>query len=163
MKIVVVSDIHDNQVNLKKCLSWCRDNKIKKMICCGDVAGDETIEMMSKGFQGDIYLVRGNACYFHELSLGEFENIIYYHKVGRARLDGLWIGFCHEPYLLDKVLEKGACDIVFYGHTHKPWEEKKQGVRFVNPGTLAGMFQRGTFAIFDTESGEMELKLLETM
>jgi putative phosphoesterase len=161
MKIVVISDIHDNHVNLKKCLSWCRKNKIEEMICCGDVAGDETIEMLSVGFRHPIHLVKGNMDYFHEFGLKNFENIFYYNKIGRVQIDNLQIGFCHEPYLLAKVLEKGKCDIVFYGHTHKPWEEEKSGARFVNPGTLAGMFQRGTFAVFDTRSGEMELKLLE--
>ncbi len=163
MKIAIISDIHDNYINLKKCLSWCQKNKIEEIICCGDVANDETIVMISENFKGIIYLVKGNMDYFDEARLGNFKNIIYYHKIGRVRIDKLWIGLCHEPYLLDKVLEKGNCDIVFYGHTHRPWEEEKLGVRFVNPGTLAGMFQKGTFATFDTENGEMELKILENL
>ncbi len=48
MKIVIISDIHDNHVNLNKCLSWCKNNEIEEMICCGDVANDETIEILSK-------------------------------------------------------------------------------------------------------------------
>ncbi len=163
MKIVIVSDIHDNHVNLYKCLSWCKKNKIEEMICCGDVANDETIEILSKGFKHNIHLVKGNMCYFDEVKLKNFKNIIYYNKIGRVKIDNVWIGICHEPYLLDKVLEKGNCDIVFYGHTHKPWEEEKMGVRFVNPGTLAGMFQKGTFAVYDTKSSELGLKVLENL
>lgn len=161
MKIVIISDIHDNHINLNKCLAWCEKNNIEEMICCGDVANDETIAMMSKGFKNNIYLVKGNMDYFDERAISKYKNIIYYNKIGRVKIDNLWIGLCHEPFLLAKVLEKGTCDIVFYGHTHKPWEEEKMGVRFVNPGTLAGMFQRGTFAVYDTVAKELELKLLE--
>ncbi len=161
MKIAIISDIHDNHVNLGKCLSWCRKNKIDEVICCGDVANDETIEIISRDFKHAIHLVRGNMCYFNEKKLKNFKNIIYYNKVGRVKIDGVWIGMCHEPFLFDKVMEKGSCDIVFYGHTHKPWEENKQGVRFVNPGTLAGMFQRGTFGVYNTGTNELDLKILE--
>jgi len=161
MKIAIISDIHDNHVNLRKYLDWCKKNKINEMICCGDLANDETIEIMSQGFAGTIHLVKGNVCYFNEDKLKNFKNIIYYNKIGRAKIDNIWIGICHEPYLFDKVLEKGKCDIVFYGHTHRPWEEKRRGVRFVNPGTLAGMFQRGTFAVYDTGTKELDLKMLE--
>ncbi len=163
MKIAVISDIHDNHVNLSKCLLWCKKNKIDEMICCGDVANDETIEKMSRSFAYTIHLVRGNMCYFDEGKLKNFKNIIYYNKIGRIKIDGIWIGFCHEPFLFDKVIEKGGCDIIFYGHTHKPWEENKKGVRFVNPGTLAGMFQKGTFAIYNTNIRELDLKILETI
>ena len=163
MKIVIISDIHDNHVNLNKCLAWCKENKMEEMICCGDVTSDETVEIISRKFKHAIHLVRGNACFFDEAKLKNFKNIIYYNKIGRVKIDGVWIGLCHEPYLFNKVIEKGSCDIVFYGHTHKPWEEDKDGVRFVNPGTLAGMFLNATFAVYDTESGEMELKILENL
>ena len=163
MKIAVISDIHDNLVNLQKVLLWINKNSIEEIICCGDVANDETIETVASSFKNNIHLVKGNMDYFDEAKLSSFKNIIYYNKIGRAKFGDVWIGMCHEPFLLDSVLDKGACDIVFYGHTHKPWEENKKGVRFVNPGTLAGMFQKGTFAVFDTGNGEMELKILETI
>ena len=54
-------------------------------------------------------------------------------------------------------------DIIFYGHTHKPWIETKDGVQIVNPGTLGGVFSRATFAFWDTEKEEPELKMLDLL
>lgn len=163
MKIAILSDIHDNQVNLEKALKWCSGNKIETLLACGDMASNETIEMISKGFSGQLHFVKGNMCFFNEKYIASLENINYHGVVARIKLGDKWIGLCHQPYLLPKVLEKGDCDIVFYGHTHRPWEEVKQGVRFVNPGTLSGMFMTSTFAVYDTESGEMELKLVDRL
>ena len=64
--IVIISDLHDNLVNLEKCLKWCSDNEISKIICCGDVTNDETLELLAGGFAGEIFLVRGNADIYDE-------------------------------------------------------------------------------------------------
>lgn len=161
MKIAVISDMHDNQANLKKCLSWCKQNNIQEMICCGDVANSDTLNLLASKFKNNIYLVKGNAELYQEEELKEYDNIFYYGKIGYFKIDKKQIGICHEPFLINKVLEKGVCDIVFYGHTHKPWEEKRSGAQIVNPGTLGGMFQKGTFAVWDSGTGKLELIILE--
>jgi hypothetical protein len=33
----------------------------------------------------------------------------------------------------------------------------------LNPGTLAGMFYKASFAIYDTQTGQAELKILEQL
>jgi predicted phosphodiesterase len=33
----------------------------------------------------------------------------------------------------------------------------------VNPGNLAGMFYKATFAIYETKTDKLELKILETL
>jgi predicted phosphodiesterase len=108
-------------------------------------------------------MVRGNADNFETDRLDHYKNLIFSGRIGRIELDGQWIGLCHEPFLFDQVIAEGACSIVFYGHTHKPWEEEKKETRFANPGTLAGMFQMATFAIYDTASGELVLQILDRL
>ncbi len=54
-------------------------------------------------------------------------------------------------------------DIIFYGHTHKPWIEEQNQIKIVNPGTLGGVFQKATFALYDTGDRKLELKILETI
>jgi hypothetical protein len=90
MKIAIVSDIHDNQVNLKKCLGWLEKEEIKGMIYCGDITNNETLDILAKGFPGKIYLVKG-------------------------------------------------------------------------PGTLGAMFMRATFGTWDSETGKLELKILDEL
>lgn len=161
MKIVIISDIHDNLINLKKCLEWCCVNNIKKMICCGDITNSETLKFLSENFCGNIYLVRGNIEIYEDSEIEYFDNIKYFGKIGRIELGGKIFGICHEPYLIDKILEKEKCDIIFYGHTHSPWEAKKGTVKLINPGTLGGMFGKATFAVWNSEKDELELKVLD--
>jgi hypothetical protein len=193
MKIAIISDIHDNLVNLEKCLSWCERNKIQRLVCCGDVTNSETLKFLSDNFKGIIYLVRGNMEIYDEVEVEQHNNIEYLGRIGKVELGGKIAGICHEPayitkiisssgrignkndfadtessvkisagkpYLIDKLRES-CCDVVFYGHTHKPWEERREGVKIVNPGTLGGMFAKATFAVWDSASGEAELKILE--
>ena len=54
-------------------------------------------------------------------------------------------------------------NLVFHGHTHKAWEEKINETRMINPGELAGQFYKPTFAIYDTETDKLELKILERL
>lgn len=163
MKVVIISDIHDNLVNLVKCLAWCRNNNIEKAICCGDITNSETLSKLSKEFLGDIFLVQGNAELYSEKELYDFENINNLGKIGRIRMENKNIGICHEPFLIEKVTEKGKCDYIFYGHTHKPWIEKKEDFYVVNPGTLGGVFQKASFAVLDLDKNNLELKVLENL
>ncbi len=161
MNIVIISDVHDNLVNLEKCLNWCAEQNIKHLICCGDVTNSETLEFLSSKFTGQIYLVRGNIEIYDEAEIAKFNNIEYFDRIGKVELDGKTIGICHEPYLIKEVMDKWECDIIFYGHTHKPYEDERNGIRLINPGTLGGMFTKATFAVYNIESGEVGLKLLE--
>lgn len=163
MKIAIISDIHDNLVNLGKCLSWCGKNQVEAVVCPGDVTNLETLEFLDKNSPGPIYLVRGNMEIFEDEDLKNFSQINYGGRVAVWEIDGLTIGACHEPFLIAKVLEKGNCDLVFYGHTHKPWEEERQGARVVNPGTLGGVFSKASFALFNTANNDLELKLVDNL
>jgi hypothetical protein len=160
MKVAVIADIHDNLTNLERCLDLCRENNIENIICCGDVTNSETLGYISDHFKGRIMLVRGNMEIYGEQEIANHDNIDYGDRVGYFEVGNKIVGVCHEPFLVDKILERKDCYIVFYGHTHRPWEETRDGVRIVNPGTLGGVFSRPTYAVWDTETGEMEMKFI---
>ena len=163
MKISIISDIHDNLTNLNKFLKWASRHEIEAILCCGDVSNLETISILSSGFDGNIFLVQGNMELFEPEELKGFGNIHHGGRIQVWSFDGKKIGACHEPFLIDKVLTKEDCDLVFYGHTHKPWQESRGDVLIVNPGTLGGVFSKATFAFYDTSSSEPELKILERL
>jgi uncharacterized protein len=164
MKIAIISDIHDNPFYLEKFLNWCRLNEITKTICCGDVGRIETIKKLSKGFAGDILLVRGNLDHFEEKEVIKFKNISFFGEIGFTEIDGFQIGFCHEPLKIEKIFnEQKNVQIIFYGHTHKPWIEIKNGVQTVNPGTMGGVGYLATFALWDTDKKEIKLIKLDEM
>ena len=52
---------------------------------------------------------------------------------------------------------------MFYGHTHKPWFVGKNDIIIANPGTLGGVFYKASFAVLDTDTGKLELKILENI
>lgn len=163
MFIAIISDVHDNLPNLKKCLGWCEKNKIAGLICCGDLANIETLSYLAENFKGQIYLVKGNADSYSEKEAKNFKNINYFGETGEFKLEGKNIGICHWPNLIDKLLENGNSEIIFYGHTHKPWLEEKDGIKKINPGEMSGMFSLATFAVWNTENDNLELKVLEKL
>jgi len=164
MKILIIADIHDNLVNLKKCLAWAKNNLVEKIICCGDVTNEETIAFLSNNFPGEIFLVRGNMEIYEDEYLTGFKNINYLGRCGVCEVGGKKIGVCHEPDFLNDVLKIESNPVfVFYGHTHKPWMETRRGVEFVNPGTLGGVFQRASFAVWDLTNNKIELKILDNL
>jgi uncharacterized protein len=163
MKIAIISDIHDNLVNLGKCLEWCVGARIEEMICCGDVTNAETISFMAKQFPGRIHLIRGNMEIYYDEETDPYDNIIYYGRTAKVEIGGRKVGICHEPFWIDELMAEDDLELIFYGHTHKPWQEKRGGTVAVNPGTLGGVFQKATFAVFDTENGSLELKVLGSL
>ncbi len=157
MLVAIIADIHDNEANLRKCLRWARGKKISELICCGDVTTSQTLGLMAELFAGPIHLVRGNMEIYDEAEVKAYRHIAYYGRTGLLALGGYQVGICHEPYWLADILKAGA-DYAFYGHTHKPWIEKQGQTTVANPGTLAGLFQRATFAVFNALNGQLELK-----
>lgn len=159
MKIAIISDIHDNLEYLNIFFKHCQEKEIDSVICCGDVTTLETFKILRKNFSGMIHFVFGNIDMFSPRDISGLQNVKSYGRVGRVEIEGRKIGMCHEPYLIDKVLEKGECDFVFYGHTHKPWIENRGKTIVANPGTLGGVFQKSTFSILDAETGKLELTI----
>ncbi|MDP2709456.1 MAG: YfcE family phosphodiesterase [bacterium] len=162
MKFLVISDIHDNLVNLEKCLNWGRGEGVENAICCGDVANAETLKYLADNFQS-IYLVRGNLEIYGESEIKKYNNINYLGRFGTFEIDGRVVGLCHEPWYIKSVLRIKPCRVVFYGHTHEPWIAEKDGAVTANPGTLGGVFNKATFAVWDSLSGQLELKILERL
>jgi uncharacterized protein len=83
-------------------------------------------------------------------------------NVDRPGMTGIKIAFCHFPEVAKELAETGKYNLVFYGHTHKPWMETLNNhCQLINPGTLGGVFQKATFASYDTTTNKLELKILE--
>src|SRR3989338_4722926 len=166
MKIAIVSDSHDNLPNIDKILAYCKQEKIKTMFHCGDVCSGNVLKYLAQKFNGELYVVLGNV---HEEPEAMFAKIKELPRArllgeeGEVDLAGLKIYLTHYPEVAKKMAETKKYNFIFYGHTHKPWEEKIGNCRVVNPGTLAGMFTKATFAVWDTETGELELKVLERL
>jgi len=157
MKIAIISDTHDNLENLKKFLNFSKKEKIKILIHCGDVCRGETLKEIEKNFD-QIYLCLGNGDIRDSL-FKEAKKTKIFEKEGEIEIDGLKIGFSHFLPQTKKELEN--FDFYFFGHTHWPFLKEEKKCTLANPGNLAGLFYKATFAILDTEKKLLELKIVE--
>ena len=153
MKFAIISDTHDNMANFNKVINFLHKEKINTILHCGDICNQDTIDEAVRNFKGEITFVRGNGDYdLQEIS----ESMV-------IKLGGKNIFFVHYPEIAKTKAESGIYDLVFYGHTHRPWEERVGNCRLVNPGETAGQRYKPTFAIYDTETDKLELKILELL
>jgi len=157
-KIIIISDSHDNLPNIDEALRIIKREKIETMIHCGDLTSVRTLNYLRRNFFGKIYLALGNADY--NLEEKEEDNLKIFSDFGEICLGDKKIGFCHEPAKAKKFLAEGGFDLIFYGHTHRPWEENIGRTRFINPGNVAGLIHKASFAIYDTIKDELKLKIL---
>jgi len=160
MLVAIISDIHNNTVNLKKTLDYCVRNKIEKIICCGDLASAETLDFLADNFAGEIFYTFGNMDNdqlrnFEGVS--EYKNVKIFERFGEVNIDNKKIAFVHFPDIAKKLCATGKYKFVFYGHTHKPWEENAGDCKILNPGNVAGEIYLPTFAIWNTNKDEFEL------
>lgn len=167
MRIAIISDTHDNLVTLESFLRWLATSDVGSVIHCGDITNRETMQVLVDDCHAPLHVVYGNADAGHRDAIAEVcddsSHATLHGNVGGIVLDGVRIGFCHFPDGARSLAETGDYDLVFHGHTHKPWEERVGQCRLINPGTLAGLFQIATFAIYDTATGGLQLQLVEDL
>ncbi|MBI5077000.1 metallophosphoesterase family protein [Candidatus Falkowbacteria bacterium] len=165
MKIAICSDSHDNLVNISTFLLYCGKNKIKTILHCGDWCAPATLRFFRENFQGKIYGVFGNVHGGkHDMMIKAVENDTELREDEFSlELDGIKIFLTHFPDTAKALALTNKFNIVFYGHNHKPSIEKIGETFLVNPGTLAGMFTRATFAIYDTATHKIDLKILDCL
>ncbi len=167
MKIVFLSDTHDNLPNFKKVIGWAEDKGIKTVVHCGDVSSPATWKKALEGFRGKAFVSLGNADegfnWEREKRRDPHLQESVFTSHGRIELGGVRIGFCHLPRKARELAENENFDVVFYGHTHKPWEEKVVKTAMINPGNVAGIKYQPTFGVYDTEKKKAELKILRRL
>lgn len=168
MKIAIISDVHNNETNLKKVLDYCGREKIPALICCGDLASKETLDFLCDNFSGEIFYTFGN---MDNGQLRDFEfvpeykNAKIFKNFGEEEFENKKIAFVHFPDKAKKLCETGKYDLVFFGHTHKPWVSSvkttaDRGLKkctMLNPGNVAGEIYPPTFAIWNTENDKFDL------
>jgi len=157
MKIAIISDTHDNLENLKTFFDFAKKEKIKILIHCGDVCNGDTLREIENNFK-KIYLSLGNGDIVDSL-LKSAKKTKIFEKEGKIKIDKLKIGFSHVLKLKEKKLEN--FDFYFFGHTHYPFLKKEKNCYLANPGNLAGLSYKATFAILNTKTKKLELKILE--
>jgi len=164
MKIAIISDSHDNITNIYKFLDYAKKQNVEMIIHCGDVCAPSVLKELGEKFLGQIHIVYGNVDgdkdMMEKIAKG-FDYVTIHGIVGEIKVDDKKIAFTHYPDKGRELAESGKYNYVFYGHNHKPWQELVGNTQLINPGTLAGLFAKATFALWDTNEREPKLILLE--
>ena len=158
-QIAIISDSHDNIPRIEQMLKMIEIKDIKTIIHCGDVCTRDTLRYLYQNFKGKIYLSMGNSDIDHEIK-EKIDNVKIFSKFGEIKINNIKIAFTHYPTKAKELAQTKKYDLVFYGHTHKPWEEEIDGIKIINPGTLAGVWNKSTFAILDINTQKVELVIL---
>ncbi len=161
--IAVVSDSHDDLDNIAIFFDILKNYNIKAIIHCGDMAKPKTADFFLDNFSGDIHLIAGNAIINESVVANHCQisnHCKFYPDFGELVVDDWRLAFCHFPELAETLAISRKYQYVFYGHTHKPWLKQKAGTFMANPGTLKGDIKQASFALWDSDSGKIELKIL---
>lgn len=166
MQIAIISDSHDNVINLEKIINWLNKNKISTLIHVGDLCAPSILkETLGPKYQGKIYMILGNVGdgLILEKLAESFPNVTYYGKKGEIEIDNKKIVFVHTPEEAEAIVNRDKYDLIIYGHTHQAEIKDLNGNLLMNPGTSGGLYNKATFAIYDTESGKIEIKDLDKL
>ncbi|MCT4634604.1 MAG: metallophosphoesterase [Firmicutes bacterium] len=128
MRVLVISDSHGNISNLEK----IDIESFDLLIHCGDFVSD--VKMISDKYKIDIEYVKGNCDYNSDDDeerilelLGHKILITHGHKYG-------------VKYSISKLYYRALeleVDLAIFGHTHLPFDESYDGIRFINPGSIS--------------------------
>ena len=130
MKILIVSDTHGHERNLKKVIEKVGQTDL--FIHLGDIEGHEDyIEALA---DCPVHMVSGNNDFFSDLPREEE------FQLGRYRVlitHGHYYGVSVGTDRLKEEARSRSIDIVMYGHTHRPEIDIDDHVTVLNPGSLS--------------------------
>ncbi len=156
MKILIVSDSHDNYEKLKKAISFGNDSACGVMLHAGDFVSPPGIKLLGD-FDGSVHIVWGNN-EGDKISLvnkiAEYSNVTIHGDIMEETFDGLDFYMNHYPSIVENAALSHKYDVCIFGHTHIYSQKTIQDkVLLLNPGEVHG-YKTGTHTaiIFDTKT-----------
>ncbi|MGB9728748.1 MAG: metallophosphoesterase [Thermoprotei archaeon] len=163
MKVLVISDTHDNLFAIKKLLKQIENEKITYIFHAGDIIAPFTLKLFN-GYKligvygnndGERNLLRETA-----KSLGfklekDFENI---------ELNGRKIALIHgtEKQLVEALIKSQLYDVVISGHTHVVEQYIIGKTLAINPGELCGyLTNKSSYIILDLDTLQADVRYLD--
>lgn len=157
MRIIVLSDTHSREIPK----SFVEDfKKADLIIHAGDFCCLEDV----KFFQhiNKLEAVCGN------VDSKELRDLFPVKKI--ITIENVRIGLCHGDGKPDKVLgyvqdvfRSDDVDVVIFGHTHLPCQEKIKGVLYFNPGSITDKVRPPfcSYGVLEIKNGQVESKIIK--
>ena len=169
MKLMIISDIHGSYNDLEKVMHYFDEEQPDRLIILGDIlyhgprndlpkeyAPKKVIEMLNS-ISDSILCVRGNCdCEVDQMVLN-FPCLADY-----SVLDINWLFiYCTHGHLEPVKLKMG--DILLCGHTHVPAIEDRDGIIYMNPGSVSIPKENSPYSYMILEDCVFTWKDLETL
>ena len=148
MKILVVSDTHGMDRRFYEV--YKKEKPVDMVIHCGDTQGSE--DDFERAVDCVFCAVQGNNDFFSNLPK---ERCFRYGGKNFFVTHGHRYNVSFDNSRLYDEAKNRGCDFVLFGHTHRPFYERKDGIHFINPGSLSYPRQyshRPSYAIIDVDS-----------
>jgi len=143
MRLAILSDSHGNVEDLRSAVAFARpDAAVFLGDCCPDAV------LLGRSYPDlPIHMVRGNC----DPGVDAPDQLL-------LELEGHRLLLCHGHRYGVKLGFEGLCraareagaDIALFGHTHRAWKERRDGVLLLNPGSISGRGET-TFAVLELE------------
>lgn len=158
MKIGILSDTHDNIEDTKRAFSEFKEKGVSEIIHCGDFCAPFMIEIFDD-YDLPVHAVFGNIDdrFRTTRNADSSKNVKLHGEAAILPIGGRMIVVNHYPNIAGAFAHSGNFDLVCYGHTHKKYIQKvSEKTTLLNPGEIMGRFGVKTYAVYDTESNNVE-------
>ncbi len=161
MKIVILSDIHDNVWKLAALLQ--NITNADAMICCGDLCSPFIVPQLAAGFAGPIHIVFGNNdgdLFRITQNAARFDHVHLHGEFLEIELGGKRFAVNHYDHIARRLAASDTYDVVCYGHNHIYQVERVGKTLTINPGPVMGYSPAqqqdvpSTYVIYDTATDE---------
>lgn len=130
MKILIVSDSHGRDHNLKRVID--RVKPIDMLIHLGDFEGSQ--DYILKMADCHVEMVSGNNDFFSSI---EKEKIFTIGKYNIFITHGHRYGVNYNLDRIKNIAKQYNANIVMFGHTHKPYINLSDEIWTINPGSIS--------------------------
>ena len=169
MKICIISDSHDNRAYLLSAVTAAKEKGAEAVLHCGDVVAPSTLGVLQP-LGLPIHVIHGNNTgdlhMMTRIASKPDKLVHYYGQDAGIKLDGKRIFIVHYPHYARAIATTGEWDLVCYGHDHQALLESVPNMKgtdtiLLNPGTVAGIEARPTYAIGDLDTLKFTLHEVE--
>ena len=166
MKILIISDIHENFDNLSRVLQKIPELWVEKIFCLGDLINGWIGRMLAWQdipchliwWNNDGNKVAVTKAFLHRWS----QWIVANNEFDTCEIDGKKIFMTHYPIIAKSIAKSGDYDAVFYGHDHLMNQEQIWNCLLLNPGEISA-HKTGicSYSVYDTLTNTAEIYQLD--
>jgi putative phosphoesterase len=135
MTIGIISDTHDNVINIQKAVDIFKKNNVEFVIHAGDIVAPASVKFFEGVMMKFIFGNCDGDRALIEEKVREHDGWEHHGSAMELKYKGKMIGVVHGDNLLmnDKMMHKGY-DYFIHGHTHTPEDKRVNKTRVLCPG-----------------------------